>query len=65
MDRKTNVFGIDPGKMGGVDARDNATLKPGAKDSIPATANELTPFSGDVSIKKMGGFGGESITQKK
>jgi hypothetical protein len=64
MDRKTKVFDIDPQKMGGVDARDNATLKPGAKDSIPATTNDMSPFSGDVSIKKMGGFGGESITQK-
>ena len=64
MDRKTDVFNIDPGKMGGVDARDNKTTQPGAKDSIPTADNAQVPFSGTVNVGKMGGFGGLSITQK-
>lgn len=64
MDRKTNVFNIDPQKMGGVDARDNKTIQPGAKDSIPTADNAQVPFSGTVNVGKMGGFGGLSITQK-
>lgn len=61
MDRKTDVYNINPEKMGGVDARDNKTLKPGAKDSIPTADNAQVPFSGSVNVGKMGKFGGLNI----
>lgn len=55
MDRKTNVRNIDGASLGGVDSRDNATLKPGAKDSIPAIENPTEPFSGSASCESLGG----------
>jgi hypothetical protein len=55
MNRSVNVRDINPEKLGGVDSRDNATLKPGAKDSIPAVDNVLEPFSGSVSCKGLAG----------
>lgn len=61
MDRKTDVYNIDPTKLGGVDARDNKTTQPGAKDSIPTAENTQENFSGTVDIGKMGKFGGLSI----
>ncbi len=55
MDRKTNVRNIDGASLGGVDSRDNETLKPGAKDSIPAVDNELMPFSGSQGCESLAG----------
>jgi hypothetical protein len=55
MDRKVNVRSIDGAALKGVDARDNETLKPGAKDSIPAVDNELTPFSGSQGCESLAG----------
>lgn len=60
MDRNTNVRDIDGAKLGGVDSRDNDTLTPGAKDSIPAIENPTEPFEGSVSVSKMGPWGGEN-----
>lgn len=59
MDRNTNVRDIDGAKLGGVDAREWEGIVPGAKDSIPAIENPTEPFSGSVSVSKMGPFGGE------
>lgn len=58
MDRKTDVYNINPLMMGGVDARDNKTLEPGAKDSIPTADNDQVQFSTTSTISKMGKFGG-------
>lgn len=60
MDRKTNVRDIDGASLKGVDSRDNETLTPGAKDSIPAVENPTEPFEGSVSVKGMGPWGGEN-----
>ena len=57
MDRNVDVYNIDPTKMKGVDSRINDTLKPGAKDSIPAVANTLEQMSGSQPVTgKKGGL---------
>lgn len=61
MDRDTDVYNINPLKMGGVDARDNKTLTPGAKDSIPTADNAQVSFSTTSTIGKMKNFGGLNI----
>jgi hypothetical protein len=63
MDRKVNVRDIDGAKLGGVDARDNATLTPGAKDSIGSEQNDTVPFEGSVSVSKMGPWGGKNTNK--
>jgi len=44
----------------GVNPEDNPQLKAGAKDSVGSQSNDLTPFSGSVSVSKMGPFSGEN-----
>ena len=57
LSRDTNLRTFQCKSTDGVDARDNETLRAGAKDSIGGETNSTDVSYDSVSVKKMSPFG--------